>query len=97
MPLSLRCSVERERWTIEALDAALQGAAGFRSQYPGAALERAEIMRGIEEVVRAGTTCAIARPVRLPSFWGGLAKGKRGTVNLKTGQVTVPIQPQTPH
>jgi hypothetical protein len=87
----------REHWTVEALDAALQGAAGFQSQYPGAALERAEIMRGIDEM-GVGRYYLRYRTAGAPTeFWGGIAKGKKGTVNLKTGQVTVPIQPQTPH
>jgi hypothetical protein len=54
-------------------------------------------MRGIEEL-GAGRyylcyrTSAVPTPVE---FWGGLAKGKKPTVNLKTGQVTVPDGPKT--
>jgi hypothetical protein len=88
----------RERWTLEALDSALQGNAEFQKQYPGAALDRIEVMRGMDEL-GAGRyylryrTSATAAPVE---FWGGLAKGKKATMNLKTGQVTVPAGSQTP-
>jgi hypothetical protein len=88
----------RERWTLDALDSALQGNAEFQKQYPGAVPERIEVMRGMDEL-GAGRyylryrTSATAAPVE---FWGGLAKGKKSTVNLKTGQVTVPAGPQTP-
>ena len=82
----------RERWTLEALDSTLLGNPPFRKQYPGAALERVEVMRGMDELgagryyLRYRTSAAPA-PVE---FWGGLAKGKKATMNLKTGQVTVP-------
>jgi len=88
----------RERWTLEALDSTLHGNAEFQKQYPGAVLDRIEVMRGIDEV-GAGRyylhyrTSATAAPVE---FWGGLSKGKKATVNVKTGQMTVPAGPQTP-
>lgn len=53
-------------------------------------------MRGMDErgasryYLRYRTSAAPA-PVE---FWGGLAKGKKPTINLKTGQVTVPTGPQ---
>ena len=88
----------RERSTVEALNTTLLADPPFGKQYPGAALEHVEVMRGIDELgagryyLRYRTSAALA-PVE---FWGGLARGKKATVNLKTGQVTVPAGPQTP-
>ena len=88
----------RERWTVEALNATLLADPTFGKQYPGAALERVEVMRGIEELgagryyLRYRTSAAPA-PVE---FWGGLAKGKKAAINLKTGQVTAPAGSQMP-
>jgi hypothetical protein len=67
----------------------------FGKQYPGAALEYVEVMRGMDEMgadryyLRYRTSTAPA-PVE---FWGDLAKGKKAKVNLKTGQVKVPAGP----
>jgi hypothetical protein len=88
----------RERSTVEALNTTLLAHPPFGKQYPGAALERVEVMRGIDEM-GAGRYYLLYRTSALPTpveFWGGLAKGKKATINLKTGQVTVPAGRQTP-
>ncbi len=85
----------REHWTLETLDAALMGAAAFRSQYRGATLERAEIMRGVDEV-GAGCYYLRYRTAGVPTeLWGGLARTRPG-LDLKRGQVTVAVGAQTP-
>jgi hypothetical protein len=86
----------RERWTVEALNTTLLAHPPFGKQYPGAALERVEVMRGMDEL-GAGRylryrTSASPAPIE---FWGGLAKGKKAAINIKTGQVTVPAGSQT--
>lgn len=88
---------ERERWTIEAVDAALRGDPHFQAQYPGAVLGRVEIMQGIQEMGAGRYYLRYRTDTTTTEFWGGLAKGRTPTINMKTGQVTVPIQPQTPH
>jgi hypothetical protein len=40
----------RERWTVEAINTTLLADPPFRKQYPGAALERVEVMRSMDKL-----------------------------------------------
>jgi hypothetical protein len=77
----------REAATVEAVDAALRADAGFQSAYLGAALERVESMRGVDEKRNGRYYLRYRYTGGVTEFWGHV--GRELKIDFKKGVVVV--------
>ncbi|MGB5063341.1 MAG: hypothetical protein WBQ37_06210 [Candidatus Competibacter sp.] len=86
----------REIATVEAVDVALRATESFQSAYPGAVLERAESMRGVDEKRSGRYYLRYRYAGGVTEFWGHMSKQLK--IDFKKGVVGVVLgfNPSTP-